>query len=85
MPPRQNKIVNLEKKTYLLWYHLHVNTFYLHLQNYKPTPKYTITSFSECRDNCKSNQGNQRYIGNQKNVIHGQRPNMEKGHTQQRT
>ena len=32
----------------------------------------------------KSNQGNQGY-SNQKNVIQGQRPDMENKHTQQRT
>ena len=35
--------------------------------------------------NLKSNQGNDGYSGNQKNVIHGQRPDMENKHTQQRT
>ena len=33
----------------------------------------------------KSNQGNQGYSGNQKNVIQGQRPDMENRHTHQRT
>ena len=33
----------------------------------------------------KSNKGNQGSSGNQKNVIQGQIPNMEKRHTQQRT
>ena len=33
----------------------------------------------------KSNQGNQGYNGNQKNVIQEQRPDMENRHTQQRT
>ena len=33
----------------------------------------------------KSNQGNQGYSGNQKNVIQGQRPEMENRHSQQRT
>ena len=33
----------------------------------------------------KSNQGNQGYSSNQKNVIQGQRPEMENRHTQQRT
>ena len=33
----------------------------------------------------KSNQGNQGYSGNQKNVIQGQRPDTENRHTQQRT
>ena len=32
----------------------------------------------------KSNQGNQGYSGNQKNVLEGQRPDMENRHTQQR-
>ena len=32
----------------------------------------------------KSIQGNQDYSGDQKNAIHGQRPDMEKTHTQQR-
>ena len=32
-----------------------------------------------------SNQGNKDYSGNQKNVIKGQRPDMENRHTQQRT
>ena len=32
----------------------------------------------------KSNQGNQDSGGNQKNVIQGQRPDMESSHTQQR-
>ena len=33
----------------------------------------------------KSYQGNQDYSGNQKNVIKGQRSDMENRHTQQRT
>ena len=33
----------------------------------------------------KSNQGNQGYSGNQKNVIQRQRPDIENRHTQQRT
>ena len=33
----------------------------------------------------KSIQGDQGYSGNQKNVIHGQRPHMESRHTQQKT
>ena len=33
----------------------------------------------------KNNQGNQCYSGNQKNVIEGQRPDMENRHKQQRT
>ena len=33
----------------------------------------------------ESNQGNQGYSGNQKNVIKGQRPHMENRHTPQRT
>ena len=32
----------------------------------------------------KSNRGNKGYSGNQQNVIHGQRPDMENKHTQQR-
>ena len=36
-------------------------------------------------DNIKSNQGNQGYSGNQKNVFQGQRPDMENRHTKQRT
>ena len=32
----------------------------------------------------KSNQGNQSYSGYQKNVIQGQRPDMENRQTQQR-
>ena len=35
--------------------------------------------------NLKSNQGNQDSSGNQKNVIQGQRPDIENRHTQQRT
>ena len=31
----------------------------------------------------KSNQGNRGYSGNQKNVISGQRPDIENRHTQQ--
>ena len=33
----------------------------------------------------KNNQGNQDSSGNQKNVIHGQKPDIENRHTQQRT
>ena len=33
----------------------------------------------------KSNQGNQDSSGNKKNVIQGERPDMENTHTQQRT
>ena len=33
----------------------------------------------------KNNQGNQGSSGNQKNAIRGQRPDLENGHTQQRT
>ena len=33
----------------------------------------------------KRNQGNHGYSGNQKNVIQGQRPDIENRHTQQRT
>ena len=33
----------------------------------------------------KSNQGNQGSSGNQKNIILGQRPDIENGHTQKRT
>ena len=33
----------------------------------------------------KSNQGNQGYSVNQKNVVQGQRPDVENRHTQQRT
>ena len=41
----------------------------------------TLESF----DLWKSNQWNQGYRGNQKNVIQGQRPDMENIHAQQRT
>ena len=43
------------------------------------------TQFVELKTILKSNQGNQGYSGNQKNAIHGQRPDMENRHTQQRT
>ena len=33
----------------------------------------------------ESNQGNQGFSGNQKNVIQGQTPDMENRHAQQRT
>ena len=46
---------------------------------------YICTNYDTGVDTCKSNQGNQGYSGNQKNVIQEQRPDMENRHTKQRT
>ena len=52
----------------------------------------SVDSLESCRTgqatpvkDWESNQGNQGYSGNQKNVIKGQRPDMENRHTQKRT